>query len=842
LSLPTETGWRPVSSASERAGPFDLKIEALRDDGSLSEGAVKVVTARSAWQVAEDGKRHAAALAEAAAVEARRARNFELGAIAEERTASLLDELVTHGFRCLHDRAWPGTRSANIDHVVVGPSGVFVVDTKNWSGDVRVEGGQLYRGDALCDDDLAKVHAQADALRLELASTGLPPIHVHAVCALHGRDLPKTIVDNVWVVGAEVLPRALLRHNRALTEGQIVEVLDGVGLAAPPATGPTAVPASIPAQASPETPVIDEIAQPTLFTTDDLEEDALEAAFKKPFEAWMTFLHPAQARFVVRETTGAGRITGGAGTGKTVVALHRLAHLSRGRANRLLYVTFVRTVPRVLKHSFLRLSPETAHRVEFSSLHAWAVRFLRDRRLPHKVDQRGCDNAFARAWSRMPERRTLERSAPYSYWREEVDTVLRGRDVRTLDDYLVLERVGRGSRLGHVQRGIVWQLAQSYAANLTSSRLVDWNDVLRLARDEARRLPPEPRYDAVVLDEAQDMPLLAGQLLVAIAPEGGLLFVGDDGQRVFPGGFRLSECGVDVTGGRSVRFTRNYRNTREIYEFAATLLSGEYAGVLDDLAVGQDTSAQRSGGRPVVVRAGSAADHDTALLTHLAEADRSVMGSIAVLAERIATVNHLLRLLARHGIPARALEDWDGAPCDSVLVGTAKRAKGLEFSSIYVTHVEPRLLDPDASGLEDSALEQWLRRRRELYVAMTRARDVLWVGVLDPAVSSAAAPLTADTTSGAAVEGTVHELMRAVLGAEPAGGPDRFRHRGWIYEGTHVGLTCAACASTLHVCRKPYESAGRTYRFWALTCPTCLTSGAPDDLPPDTQKLLRMLG
>ena len=338
------------------------------------------------------------------------------------------------------------------------------------------------------------------------------------------------------------------------------------------------------------------------------------------------------------------------------------------------------------------------------------------------------------------------------------------------------------------------------------------------------------------------MPLFAGQLLVAIAPEGGLLFVGDDGQRVFPGGFRLSECGVDVTGGRSVRFTRNYRNTREIYEFAATLLSGEYAGVLDDLAIGQDTSAQRSGSRPVVVRAGSTADHDTALLTHLAGADRSAMGSIAVLTERIATVNHLLRLLAHHRIPASALEDWDGAPYDGVLVGTAKRAKGLEFSSIYVTHAEPNLLDPDASGLEDSALEQWQRRRRELYVAMTRARDVLWVGVLDPAVTSAAAPLATDPTPDDAVEGTVHELMRAVLGAEPTGGPARFRQSGWAYGGTRVGLNCATCASALHVCRKPYESAGRIYKFWALTCPTCLTSVTPDDLPPDTQKLLRNLG
>lgn len=112
-----------------------------------------------------------------------------------------------------------------------------------------------------------------------------------------------------------------------------------------------------------------------------------------------------------------------------------------------------------------------------------------------------------------------------------------GRDLRDLTDYLVLERVGRGTRLGHLQRRAVWQLATSYGDHLRQRGLLDWNDVLRLARDEARRLPPQPAYGAVVLDEAQGMPLLAGQLLVACAGDrtNGLLFVGDDEQRVFPG-------------------------------------------------------------------------------------------------------------------------------------------------------------------------------------------------------------------------------------------------------------------------------------------------------------------
>lgn len=796
----------------------------------------------SAAREADESRRHAVVLARAASEQARRAARFGRGGRAEAQTAQRLAALSPYDFYFLHDRRWPGTTSCNIDHVVAGPSGVFVVDTKDWSGDLHVEVGRVFRGDSPCDDEVDKIRAQADAVREVLADVGLPAIQVRPVIALHGRAFELQSVDGTWVVDSTQLPSRILRHSKALTQAQVEQVVSALVVALPAAGSPAAPPTPAPdLEPAPEPTALE--PPEGLFRVEELEQDALAAAMQRPFADWMTFLHPTQARFVRREFAGPARITGGTGTGKTVVALHRLAYLSQGRARRLLYVTFVKTVPRVLAHAFARLAPDTADRVEFASLHAWAVRFLSERRIPCSVDNDAFDRVYAQAWAHLEQRALLERSAPYSYWREEVHTVIRGRDLRNLDEYLVLDRVGRGSRLGHVQRRAVWQLATSYVDRLRRQGLRDWNDVLRLARDEARRLPPQPAYDALVLDEAQDMPLLAGQLLVALAGDrpNGLLFVGDDAQRVFPGGFRLSECGVDVSG-RSVRFTDNYRNTTEIYSAAAALLTGGGSAVLDDPGVTTTTSAIRAGSPPRVVRAGSAWEHDVALVASLNEwqATRRPSHTVAVLVERIARVRHLVRHLRDHGIPAVELETWDGASPDAVIVGTAKRAKGLEFTRAYVGYIEPQVLAAAPRDATDASLEQWQLRRRETYVAMTRARDELWVGVVDPSVSSAQ-PVRAEGADEVAAPPvtSVHAVMAAVLGSTPTGGPARFHEPGWTYEGVLAPLTCETCGSAMHVCRKPYESAGRAYRYWAVTCAQCLTSRAPDQLGEDLGALLR---
>jgi superfamily I DNA/RNA helicase len=172
--------------------------------------------------------------------------------------------------------------------------------------------------------------------------------------------------------------------------------------------------------------------------------------------------------------------------------------------------------------------------------------------------------------------------------------------------------------------------------------------------------------------------------------------------------------------------TTNYRNTREIVEFASTVIAGDEFTDIESGTTSKDSVAEivRSGAEPISERFASRAEHDRALLTRIRQIDCPI-GDIGVLSPTNQGVRDTLRLLESAGIPAINLADYAGISIAAIKVGTVKRAKGLEFKQVLMPRVSPRWLDASAAR-EDEALAI---HRRELYVAMTRARDGLWVGV-----------------------------------------------------------------------------------------------------------------
>jgi hypothetical protein len=705
-----------------------------------------VSAGESARAEAKAATRRALELHAAASEAERRARSFAVGGAAEERVARLLAELSAFDCHVLHDRRWPGTRAANIDHLVVGTGGVFVIDTKFWSDEIRVTSDGVFRGQVNCEDDLDKARRMADAVADQLAEVGLPATQILPILAFHGRHIRPVNVKGIWILASEQLARFILLRGKLLTQTQVEQLLTRLLVACPPATSSLASP-QVPSQRDAAT----EEHEDELFPVAELEEAALEGAMRAPLADWMTFLHPSQARLVRRGGNGPSRISGPAGTGKSVVALHRLAHLAERGKGKFLYVTFVRAVPRIFSTAYARLSPHTADRVEFASLHSWAFRLVRDRRLVATVDQQGIEAAFSGAWRRVAPGTFLEQLGTRSYWREEIDWVIRGRSLTSREAYLELDRIGRGTRLGYQQRRVVWTLAEAYQDELDRRRLHDWNDVLRMARDEVRSQQLDICYDAVVLDEAQDMPLVAAELLHAVVGDrpGGLLLVGDDQQRVFPGGFRLSEAGIDVTG-RSTKLTRNYRNTRQIVHVARSLVVGEDDDLLEGRVEHIETESMRDGDDPVFIRADDKQSHDAALRSHLTRLLQSPdchPSDIAILSDRRIQLGRYRDVLAGFGIATVDLATWKGSDDDGIVIGTTKSAKGLEFKHVLVPNVDAILLRAEVPEDEYEA-EQWRMRRRELYVAMTRARDTLWVGCVKPPVP---APSPVDAMGAAPV-------------------------------------------------------------------------------------------
>ena len=773
---------------------------------------------------------------------AQRSQNFDRAAEGERRTAELLGPLTAYGFHPLHDRRWPGTAHANIDHLVVGPSGVFVVDTKSWTGDVRVDGEGLWQGQALRDETVEAMQLLADAVRDGLAGLGLPPLGVRPVLAFDGRRDARAVTTGVWVIGAEVLSRELLREARHLTVSQVEQVLRGLLDLFPPIDDSTAPQVPAPRAAAAEEPPAPPDA---LFTSEDLEQDAVAAALKAPLEDWMVFLHPRQADFARRRFNGPALLRGPAGTGKTVVALHRMAYLAERRASRVLFLSFVRTLPAVQRAAYERLSPATMDRVEFASLHAWASQLLRHRRTPVVVDQQACTRAYDDAWMAVGKGSLLDRPGCWTYWQEEVQQVVRGRRVPDLATYLVLPRTGRGARLGANQREAVWRLKEQYEANLRARGLRDWDDLLEAALTSVRERPLAVPYASVVVDEVQDLTMTGLQLLAAIAVDGpdSLLLVGDSRQAVFAGGVSPSAAGIQVTG-RSTVLEINYRNSAEVLEFAAPLVADDADVLGEGEPLPASTTAERSGLTPLVAHAPRTADLEVALLSCLTSthaAGRSPWGGMAVLASRRADVRRLEAVLGSAGIPAVSLERWSGNRLDAVKVGTIKRAKGLEFPFVYLPGVDVALLPGAAEPDDEVDRDKLLRARRELYVAATRARDGLWVGVLRPEagtrarVSASPAPVAPVPDRPAT---SVYALARLRFGVEVEGGPSRFGQAGWMDAGPLL-ILCKRCRTPMHGWRRVYEIAGRAFRYWALVCATCRTASAPQDLGDADRKALQ---
>jgi superfamily I DNA/RNA helicase len=240
----------------------------------------------------------------------------------------------------------------------------------------------------------------------------------------------------------------------------------------------------------------------------------------------------------------------------------------------------------------------------------------------------------------------------------------------------------------------------------------------------------------VIVDEALDLSCAKFRMLhrLAGAAPDALTLVSDGQQTIYPGGYTLGEAGVAIQG-RGVVLGRNFRNTAEIVEFAKSLVQGDQAPDIEGTIGEPDEPAEvlRHGARPVYTVFSSRSVHDKSLVERIrrvvAENEDTEFGDIGVLALYSWHAREAAEALQEAGIPTVELEKYDGHSVDAVKVGTIKRSKGLEFKEVLVVRTPPHLVQADVIDPDEAAAERRLLQRRELYVAMTRAREGLWVGV-----------------------------------------------------------------------------------------------------------------
>jgi hypothetical protein len=694
------------------------------------------VAAAQSAQEAERQRRLADEHARLASVAGQMARNFAASADSEHRLARTLIELEPLGYSLLAQRRWPGPARGTIDLILVGPGGVIIVDATGWR-DVTVAAGHAFRGDEDVTSEVAQLADLVFRAQTGLAEIGLAAGEVSAMAVIPGDSLPRTELFGVTLLGEAAAVTAIARRGARLNPEQIARVRTELDRLFPPlTTGPIAV---VPDQQSIETPARGiplEIDLDSL-TTQQIQDALLEGIRKAPIEEWMAFLDPTQARLVRRGFAGPSRIRGAAGTGKTVVALHRAAYLARTLEGRVLVTTFVRTLPRVLSALMLRLAPDVADRIDFRSVHSFARDVLVQRGRPVIIDAPTADRIFKDLWEREGKPGLLGRIDPApAYWQEEIAYVLKGRGLSRFDQYADLPRLGRRRPLSYEQRVEMWRLYVAYEEAIAERNILDWEDVV-LEAEASLAAIPLLGYAAVVVDEAQDLSCAMVRMLHSVVGDepDGLNLVGDGQQTIYPGGYTLAEAGVSIAG-RSVVLNRNYRNTVQIAHFAAGLIEGDQVADIESGAPVDDSAkVGRRGPRPVYTVFPSRYTHDSSLVERvqriIEDSDGTTgYGDIGVLALYAWHAREAADALEAAGIPVIQLEKYDGTPINAVKFGTIKRAKGLEFKEVLVVRTPPHLVQPEAGpDADDAALERRGLQRRELYVGMTRARDGLWVGV-----------------------------------------------------------------------------------------------------------------
>ncbi|MFG1774241.1 UvrD-helicase domain-containing protein [Nocardia salmonicida] len=471
-----------------------------------------------------------------------------------------------------------------------------------------------------------------------------------------------------------------------------------------------------------------------LFTETDLNDAERTAALARPFSDWMTFLDPAQLALVHINFTGPARISGPAGTGKSVVALHRMAHFAKHNPGRLLFTTFVRTLPAFHEHGFAHLAPRAVDRATFTGLHAWTINFLKDRDVPFNLDEKAADAALADAWLRVRGTLSQVSDTDFGYWHDEIDRVIKGRGLPDIEAYKQVRRRGReGISLSPTRREFVWaKWYAPYQRGLAARSAHDFNDLITLAVNElrARPLTETERYALVVVDEVQDFTIRQLELVYEIAgaqADSLLLMVGDSQQKVYAGGCALSEAGIPLRGrGRILR--TNYRNRAAVLHYAQRIEAGDQVDDLDDGTgvVLRDSDPTLPDGEVVETRL-TRHEAETALPVAIRAADLRPDADIAVIVAKHSDINRYLSVLRRAGLPAMPLEHYDGTQSTDIKVGTVHRAKGMDFTAVFLLTKKP---PTNLADLSPAARDQAELLARQHLVAASRARDYLWVGVI----------------------------------------------------------------------------------------------------------------
>lgn len=462
------------------------------------------------------------------------------------------------------------------------------------------------------------------------------------------------------------------------------------------------------------------------------DEDLLRV-LSAPLEKWVTFLHPSQKKLAYGNFKGSVKITGSAGTGKTVVAMHRAKYLS-SQGKKVLLTSYVTTLCDNIKKNLKFLcSEKELSNISVSTIHSYALDILKSCSIKAFPANSSTIKDFIEQFYRHGL--ALDLNGMLSEW----ETIIQPQAISTWEQYRDANRSGRGKALSAKDRKFIWDVFAKVLGKMHSKNMMDWSSICNKASELILSGKYKPLIDSVIVDEVQDLgvqELKFISVLVKDNPE-NLMIVGDGGQRIYSRKFSLKSVGIDIRG-RSHNLNINYRTTRQIKNFADRVLGDEVDDLDEGIENRKGTISLLRGPEPILKQF----DTQNAQYQYICEEIKKLLNQnlkeneIAIFARKNSSLDSVSSELRRINIKTNFLNENESTNENlGVNLGTMHRAKGLEFKVVFV-------IDSDNQNLPLSSVirsindpiehKDILEKEKNLfYVSLTRARDevyVTWTG------------------------------------------------------------------------------------------------------------------
>jgi mRNA-degrading endonuclease RelE of RelBE toxin-antitoxin system len=565
----------------------------------------------------------------------------------------------------------------------------------------------------------------------ELLGYGVPPEWLKDVKGAT-EDTPLLLADHLPAEAAEALLELATggKPRKVAVEAPLAAHADAPSFERVETTLPPRLRAAVP------DPFSHPDAQRRFRNITNVEE--LQRALDFPWEKWTVFLHPDQRELVERNYSGPARVSGSAGTGKTIVALHRAAHLARTQAEtRVLLTTFSDTLANALQTKLRRLlsgEPRLAERIDVHSLNAIGLRL-------HKA-YIGQVGIVGRDTLRDLVQEAASAVGGHKFGQHflltEWEQVVDAWQLENWEAYRDVVRLGRKTRLPEAHRKVLWSIFERVRAGLQSRQLTTYAGLfssLAAAISKSKKVV----FDYVVVDEAQDISPAQLSFLAALGRDrpNALFFAGDLGQRIFQQSFSWKSLGVDIRG-RSRTLRVNYRTSHQIRTQADRLLGPSVTDVDGNSENRNDTVSVFNGPVPTIQSLKSESEESKAVGSWISDLAKAglLAHEFGVFVRSEAQLDRARSAAKEAGLPFKVLDEHVETISGYLSIGTMHLAKGLEFRAVAVVACDDEIIPLqeriETVGDDADLQEVYDTERHLLYVACTRARDHLLITGVAP--------------------------------------------------------------------------------------------------------------